>query len=80
MMFTFKTEVLGVQMEVQGHFYEGVFDLWELKHKNESLEWTGLHDDVIQYICEQAIKEAAKEAMQAEEDKAQEDLWQQPTT
>ncbi len=45
-MFSFYTEVLGVQMEVQGYFYEGVFDLWELKHKNESLEWTGLHDRI----------------------------------
>jgi hypothetical protein len=80
MSFTFKTEVLGVEMEVEGSFvppsseygHGGYFEIEGLKHKGESLDMDGINPDVLCDIEEAAFKEAAKAAMQAEEDQAQE--------
>jgi hypothetical protein len=79
MSFTFKTEVLGVEMEVEGSFSHpcdigesAYFEIAFLRHKGEDLHWCDLSDIILYCIETKAFKEAAKAAMQAEEDQAQE--------
>lgn len=70
MTFTFKTEVMGVEMEVEGSFsdLEGAdaFEILKLKHKGEELDWDCLDDVVIERICEEAFRQAGEEAMKFE--------------
>ena len=70
MSFTFKAKVMGVEMEVKGSFSDHEdsddFEILELRHKGESLDWDCLDDVVIGRICEEAFKHAGEEAMRFE--------------
>jgi len=73
-MYTFKTEILGVQMEITGtftseepqeHDYPGCpaeFEIETVSHKGEDLEWEGLSVKDLDYICAQAFVEAEEDA------------------
>lgn len=67
MTFTFKTKAMGVEMEVKGSFSDhedaSAFEILDLRHKGESLDWDCLDDVVIERICEEAFKQAGEEAM-----------------
>jgi hypothetical protein len=64
----FKTEVLGVQMEVTGEFFEGAFDIHTIEHKGESLDFYDMQEHVLDHVAETALKELASAAMEVEDD------------
>lgn len=62
MSFTFKTEVLGAQMEVTGYFDENFFEIEYINHKGVLLDIDGIEDFFLNGVAEDAVKAAAKEA------------------
>lgn len=70
-MFTFETEVLGLNCKVTGAIFTEDFDwggytdfeVHEIEHKGEFMDIEGLTDEVLSHIAEEALKEAAKEVL-----------------
>lgn len=85
MSFTFKTEALGGEMEVEGEFvtHENFltgkeyqyFELLSLKHKGEELNPEGLDEDTHDSIADEALRQAGEEAMKAEEESVVEKFY-----
>lgn len=69
MSFTFKTEVIGLMCDVEGAFDEiGLFDIHSIKHFGCELELSSIDGGVLCYVSEEAVKQATKAAVEAEQD------------
>jgi hypothetical protein len=67
-MFTFKTEVIGLMCDVEGALDEDGFEIHSIKHFRCDLDITGIKDDVLDYVAEQAVKTASVAAIEAKAD------------
>lgn len=77
MSFTFKTEVIGLMMDIVGSFDNdelhpgsiSAFEIEEVFYRGQAIDHEGLTEEVLTHICEQAHKSAAKAAIEAEQDR-----------
>jgi hypothetical protein len=60
----FTTEVIGLECEVSGTFYDGGFDIDWIKHKGEMMDCYAIKDAVLDAVAEEAIRKAAEEALE----------------